>query len=122
MAGISNSAKNNQTDQFIQSVRTTTEAVSALIENSAQAAYLIGISDPSSVVGKAGIIDQREVSDAINGIQDASRVITSSSPVTQQQVGVEMADFKSGGFDRGLNGSVRFGEVLVRTEDRAITI
>jgi talin len=38
------------------------------------------------VVGKAGIIDQKEVSDAIAGIQEASRAITTSAPVSQQQV------------------------------------
>jgi talin len=75
-----------QNDEFIQAVRTTSDAVSALIENAAQAAYLIGISDPSSVVGKAGIIDHREMADAVQGIQDASRVMTSSAPATQQQM------------------------------------
>ena len=86
MAGISNAARYNQSEQFIQAVRATSDAVSSLIENAAQAGYLIGISDPSSTQGRDGVIDQRVVDDAARGIQEAGKVFTSPAPPTHQQV------------------------------------
>ena len=75
-----------QSDEFIQAIRTTAGAVQALIENASQSAFLIGMSDAASVEGKAGVIDHKEMVDAVHGIQEASRVMTGPRLATQQQM------------------------------------
>lgn len=69
ITGIANYARKSEHENFGESVKEASISVCGLLEGAAQAAYLIGASDPSSVAGKAGIIDMNllhRCSDSIN--------------------------------------------------------
>ena len=61
MTGISNHAKAGQLEDFCESVRNFANSVCGLTENAAQAAYLVGISEPGSEPGRPGLVDQSQV-------------------------------------------------------------
>merc|ERR1711963_105914 len=52
MTGIANHAKHSEHDMFGEAVKGVSEAICGLVEAAAQAAYLVGVADPSSVGGK----------------------------------------------------------------------
>lgn len=71
MVGITKNAKSGNLPQFGQSVEKAGQAVCNLTEATAQAAYLVGISDPSSVAGRPGLVDQSQFARANQAIQAA---------------------------------------------------
>lgn len=58
MTGIANNAKKSEHEPFGESVKDVANAITGLVEAAAQAAYLVGVSDPSSVAGRPGLVDQ----------------------------------------------------------------
>ncbi len=58
MTGIANHAKRSEHEEFGEAVKGVAEAICGLVEAAAQAAYLVGVADPSSVGGKRGLVDQ----------------------------------------------------------------
>lgn len=58
MTGIANNAKRSEHEPFGEAVKDVSDAITGLVEAAAQAAYLVGVSDPSSVAGRAGLVDQ----------------------------------------------------------------
>lgn len=58
MTGIANFAKKSEYEQFSSAVREVSTSICGLIEAAAQAAYLAGVGDPTSIAGKPGLIDQ----------------------------------------------------------------
>ncbi|XP_058805664.1 talin-2 isoform X2 [Phymastichus coffea] len=58
MTGIANFAKKSEYEQFSLAIREVSTSICGLIEAAAQAAYLAGVGDPTSVAGKPGLIDQ----------------------------------------------------------------
>ncbi|XP_015597713.1 talin-1 isoform X2 [Cephus cinctus] len=60
MTGIANHAKKSEYEDFSVAVRGVSSSICGLIEAAAQAAYLAGVSDPTSVAGKPGLVDQAQ--------------------------------------------------------------
>ncbi|OQR67172.1 talin-2-like [Tropilaelaps mercedesae] len=77
MVGITDTAKESQHEQFCAAVKQTCNAVCGLIEASAQAAYLIGASEPSSVAGRLGLIDAAQMARSSQAIEQACFQLTS---------------------------------------------
>ncbi|XP_054725014.1 talin-1-like isoform X2 [Uloborus diversus] len=79
MTGIANSAKKNEHENFAEAVNDVSGAVCGLIEASAQAAYLVGVSDPSTVTGKVGLVDVAQFARANQAIQSSCQQLVSSA-------------------------------------------
>ena len=58
MTGIANNAKKSEHEPFGEAVKDVADAITGLVESAAQAAYLVGVSEPSSAAGRAGLVDQ----------------------------------------------------------------
>ena len=74
MTGIANHAKKSEHEEFGDSVKSVADAICGLAEAAAQSAYLVGVSDPSSVTGRAGLIDQSQFVRAAQAIKQACQV------------------------------------------------
>ncbi|XP_055913869.1 talin-2 [Eupeodes corollae] len=81
-----NNAKQSKHVEFGQSVNNVSESIHGLIESSAQAAYLIGVSHPSSVAGRPGIIDQSQLNYAYQGIVQFCDIVSSPKSTKQQKI------------------------------------
>lgn len=85
MTGIANHAKKSEHQQFGEAVNGVSDSICGLIEAAAQAAYLIGVSDPTSVAGRPGLVDQSQFARASQAIQMACQNLTNPS-INQQLV------------------------------------
>lgn len=85
MTGIANNAKHSQHLEFGHSVNSVAESIRGLIESSAQAAYLVGVSNPTSVAGRPGLVDQTQFARASQAIRQSCDILSAPSS-TQQQV------------------------------------
>ncbi|XP_021951847.1 talin-1 isoform X2 [Folsomia candida] len=85
MTGIANFAKESQLDQFGGSVNAAADAICGLIESTAQSAYLLAASEPTSVAGRPGMVDMHTINQSSQSIKSACQSL-SSPKVTQQQV------------------------------------
>ncbi|XP_069174235.1 talin-2 isoform X3 [Procambarus clarkii] len=85
MTGIANHAKKLEHDKFGYAVKDVSNAICGLVESAAQAAYLVGVSDPSSVSGRPGLVDQSQFARANQAIVTACQTLTDSNS-NQQQV------------------------------------
>lgn len=83
MTGIANHAKKSEHEQFGKAVIDVADAICGLIESAAQAAYLVGISDPSSIAGKSGLVDLAQFARASQAIQMACQQLI--NPTSNQQ-------------------------------------
>ncbi|XP_074090406.1 talin-2 isoform X3 [Macrotis lagotis] len=82
MAGISQNAKTGDLPLFGECVGIASKALCGLTEAAAQAAYLVGISDPNSQAGHQGLVDHIQFARANQAIQMACQnlVDPGSSP------------------------------------------
>ncbi|KAF7241542.1 Talin-2 [Varanus komodoensis] len=82
MAGISQNAKTGDLPVFGECVGVASKALCGLTEAAAQAAYLVGISDPNSQAGQHGLVDPIQFARANQAIQMACQnlVDPASSP------------------------------------------
>ncbi|XP_075713816.1 talin-2 isoform X3 [Rhinoderma darwinii] len=82
MAGISQNAKTGDLPVFGDCVGVASKALCGLTEAAAQAAYLVGISDPNSQAGQQGLVDPIQFARANQAIQMACQnlVDPASSP------------------------------------------
>ncbi|KAM3927462.1 talin-2 isoform 1-T1 [Leptodactylus fuscus] len=82
MAGISQNAKTGALPAFGDCVGVASKALCGLTEAAAQAAYLVGISDPNSQAGQQGLVDPIQFARANQAIQMACQnlVDPASSP------------------------------------------
>lgn len=82
MAGISQNAKTGDLPAFGECVGIASKALCGLAEAAAQAAYLVGISDPNSQAGHQGLVDPIQFARANQAIQMACQnlVDPGSSP------------------------------------------
>ncbi|XP_073922222.1 talin-2 isoform X6 [Castor canadensis] len=82
MAGISQNAKTGDLPSFGECVGIASKALCGLTEAAAQAAYLVGISDPNSQAGHQGLVDPIQFARANQAIQMACQnlVDPGSSP------------------------------------------
>ena len=85
MTGIANNAKKSEHEPFGEAVKDVANAITGLVEAAAQAAYLVGVSEPSSVAGRPGLVDQASFARASQAIQTACQALSSPSS-SQQQV------------------------------------
>ncbi|KAK4884901.1 hypothetical protein RN001_001172 [Aquatica leii] len=85
MTGITNAAKQSEHDKFGENVKNVSIGICGLIEASAQAAYLVGVSDSSSVAGRPGLLDQAQFARASQAIHQGCTSLTSPAS-SQQQV------------------------------------
>ena len=85
MAGIANHAKKSEHAEFNISVSNVSSSICGLIEAAAQAAYLVGVSDPSSTAGRPGIIDQNSLARSAQAIHAACQPLMSEN-TTQQGI------------------------------------
>jgi len=84
MTGIANHAKKSEHEEFGDSVKSVADAICGLVEAAAQSAYLVGVSDPSSVTGRAGLIDQSQFVRAAQAIKQACQVLCNANSGQQQ--------------------------------------
>ncbi len=84
MTGIANHAKHSEHDEFGEAVKGVSEAICGLVEAAAQAAYLVGVADPSSVGGKRGLVDQAQFLRAAQAIKQACEILCNPSSGQQQ--------------------------------------
>lgn len=85
MTGIANNAKKSEHEPFGEAVKDVANAITGLVESAAQAAYLVGVSEPSSAAGRAGLVDQAAFARASQAIQSACQALSSANS-SQQQV------------------------------------
>nr|XP_049697783.1 talin-1 isoform X16 [Helicoverpa armigera] len=85
MSSMASSVKRSETEQFCRAVATVAAAVQGLLECTAQAAYLVAVSDETSVAGRPGLVDQAQFARAAVAIDQACRALCDSSS-NQQQV------------------------------------
>merc|ERR1719495_741235 len=85
MTGIANHAKKSEHEEFGVAVKEVANAIVGLIEAAAQATYLVGISDPTSIAGKRGLVDQSAFMRASHNIKTACTTLTNRNS-TQQQI------------------------------------
>lgn len=83
MTGIANHAKKLEHDRFGSAVKEVSGAICGLVESAAQAAYLVGVSDPTSVAGRPGLVDQSQFARAYEAIITACETL--SNPNSNQQ-------------------------------------
>ena len=84
MTGIANHAKRSEHDQFGSAVKEVADAIVGLIEAASQATYLVGISDPTSVAGVRGLVDQSQFARASQNIKTACATLTKPNSSQQQ--------------------------------------
>lgn len=85
MAGISHNAKSSNLPEFGDSVSAGSKALCGLTEAAAQAAYLVGVSDPNSTAGHKGLVDPAQFARANQSIQMACQNLVDPA-CTQSQV------------------------------------
>lgn len=86
ISGMINNAKQSQHIEFGHSVNQVSESIRGLIESAAQAAYLIGVSHPTSATGRPGIIDQSQLARAYQGIRQNCDIVSSLNTTKQQKI------------------------------------
>ena len=84
MTGIANHAKHSEHDLFGDAVKGVAEAICGLVEAAAQASYLVGVADPSSVGGKPGLVDQAAFLRASQAIKQACEILRNPASGQQQ--------------------------------------
>ncbi|KAJ8935035.1 hypothetical protein NQ314_013060 [Rhamnusium bicolor] len=89
LSGITSSAKASEHEKFTEHVKSFSSAICSLIEASAQTAYLVGVSDPSSIAGRPGLVDQAQFARASQAIQQGCAAL--SSPTSPQKQVLEAA-------------------------------
>lgn len=82
--GLASFAEQEAHDLFIDSVREGADCVCGVIENAAHTAYLVGASDPSSVAGRAGLVDLNGFHRSHEAIQTACHQLNGNND--QQQI------------------------------------
>ncbi|XP_078077806.1 talin-1 isoform X1 [Mustelus asterias] len=84
MTGISHNAKNSDLPAFGDSVSSGSKALCGLTEAAAQAAYLVGISDPNSHAGQQGLVDPAQFARANQAIQMACQNLVDPACIQSQ--------------------------------------
>ncbi|XP_068621832.1 talin-1-like [Battus philenor] len=85
MSGMAGAVKRGETEQFSRSVGAVAASVQGLVECTAQAAYLVAVSDETSVAGRPGLVDQAQFARAALAIDQACKTLCDKDS-NQQQV------------------------------------
>nr|XP_022902800.1 talin-2 isoform X2 [Onthophagus taurus] len=86
MTGITNSAKQSDHEKFAEYIRIINDSICGFVEATAQAAYFVGVSDPTSTAGRPGIIDQALVARAAQAIRVGCQQLSSPTSAQDQIV------------------------------------
>lgn len=84
MTGITESAKKSDHEMFGKNIKIVSAAICGFVEASAQASYLVAISDHSSVAARPGLVDQAQFARASQAIHQGCASLTSPTSVQQQ--------------------------------------
>ncbi|KAJ2939257.1 hypothetical protein O0L34_g13352 [Tuta absoluta] len=84
MSGMASAVKRSAHEQLAQSVSSVASAVQGLVESTAQAGYLVAVSDETSVAGRPGLVDQARFARAALAIEQACRALQDSTSDQQQ--------------------------------------
>eukprot|EP00117_Sycon_ciliatum_P044924 scpid3709/ scgid32340/ Talin-1 len=76
--------KKREFDKFGDSITEAAECISSLLEAAAQAAYLIGVSDPTSIASQPGLVDSTQTAQAQQAIQNACDTLLNPASRNQQ--------------------------------------
>ncbi|XP_041983946.1 talin-1 isoform X8 [Aricia agestis] len=87
MSGMASAVKKSETERFCRSVSGVASAVQGLVECTAQAAYLVAVSDETSVAGRPGLVDQAQFARAALAIEQACAVFCDGNADLQQVLG-----------------------------------
>eukprot|EP00117_Sycon_ciliatum_P001215 scpid5059/ scgid6971/ Talin-1 len=82
---IGSQLKANNMNGFGDDMSSAAQCVCQMIETATQASYLVGISDPSSIAGTAGVVDSTTIAQAHQAIKDGCETLVSPN-ATQQQL------------------------------------
>ncbi|XP_013143136.1 PREDICTED: talin-1 isoform X2 [Papilio polytes] len=85
MSGMAGAVKRGESEQFARSVAAVAASVQGLVECTAQAAYLVAVSDETSVAGRPGLVDQAQFARAALAIDQACKTLCDKDS-NQQQV------------------------------------
>ncbi|VEL09967.1 unnamed protein product [Protopolystoma xenopodis] len=85
LIGVSNSTKAQNAQEFGSSVHNIVDAISKMVEETAQAAYLVGVADPRSEPGRPGLVDHLQLQEMQRNIQNACQAMQSSD-ITDKHV------------------------------------
>ncbi|XP_069621700.1 talin-2 isoform X2 [Ranitomeya imitator] len=92
MAGISQNAKTGDLPAFGDCVGVASKALCGLTEAAAQAAYLVGISDPNSQAGQQGLVDPIQFARANQAIQMACQNLVDPASSPSQTLDGDFSD------------------------------
>ncbi|XP_073508831.1 talin-2 isoform X3 [Phyllobates terribilis] len=92
MAGISQNAKTGDLPVFGNCVGVASKALCGLTEAAAQAAYLVGISDPNSQAGQQGLVDPIQFARANQAIQMACQNLVDPASSPSQTLDGDFSD------------------------------
>ncbi|XP_075713815.1 talin-2 isoform X2 [Rhinoderma darwinii] len=92
MAGISQNAKTGDLPVFGDCVGVASKALCGLTEAAAQAAYLVGISDPNSQAGQQGLVDPIQFARANQAIQMACQNLVDPASSPSQTLDGDFSD------------------------------
>ena len=81
---ITDDIKNSQYDKFAEAVSGISEALQGIIEASAQAAYLVAVSDPSSTSARPALINQAQVAKSAEEIEQGCSDLAKSEANHEQ--------------------------------------
>lgn len=81
-----NHAKGSQHVEFGHSVNMVAESIRGLIEAAAQSAYLVGVSDPSSVAGRPGLIDTAQLMRVSQSIEQHCDILRNPDSSREQLI------------------------------------
>ncbi|CAF2832485.1 unnamed protein product [Rotaria sp. Silwood2] len=93
MTHIASASKNTNHQLFIQAVHDASKAVCRLVESSAQASYLIGVSDVTSTKGTDAIVDQILFNRFVTAIRNACSDLSNPS-IDQNDVSIEKFQYE----------------------------
>ncbi|XP_050295854.1 talin-1 isoform X2 [Anthonomus grandis grandis] len=84
LKGMTDSARNNWHEKFAEHVKNFSGDICSLVEIAAQTAYLVGISDSTSIAGRPGLVDQAQFARASQAIKKGCEALTTSSSPQKQ--------------------------------------
>ncbi|XP_048523491.1 talin-1 isoform X1 [Dendroctonus ponderosae] len=84
LTGMTNTARLSEHEKFADHIRSFSSAICSLVETSAQTAYLVGVSDSSSIAGRPGLVDQAQFARASQAIRKGCEALTSSASPQKQ--------------------------------------
>ncbi|CAG9763893.1 unnamed protein product [Ceutorhynchus assimilis] len=84
LTGMTNTARLSEHERFSEHIKFFSGTICSLVESSAQTAYLVGVSDRSSIAGRPGLVDQAQFARASQAIKRGCEALTTSASPQKQ--------------------------------------